>query len=320
MPAGASGRYALAMHPTLADIQKAQSRIAPYLRRTPLLTADEPGLWLKLENLQATGSFKARGAMHKLSTLDDAARARGLVTASGGNHGAAVAFAGRQAGVPTAIYVPDNTADLKRRKIQSFGAELVVEGGYFDEANDAALARAERDGRTYIHPFADPAVIAGQGTVALEILADLPEVTTILVAIGGGGLIAGIALAARALKPEVRIIGIEPVGCPTLKASLAAGRVVALERIETRVATMAARTTAAINLEIAAEHVEAIVLVEDDAMLEAARHLWLTYGIAADLSAAAGLAALRCGAYRPGPNERLCALVCGAGDEGVAAA
>jgi len=308
------------MHPTLADIRRAQTRIAPYIRRTPLLRADEPGLWLKLENLQATGSFKARGALHKLLTLDDAARARGLVTASGGNHGAAVAFAGQQAGVPVAIYVPDNTVALKRRKIRAFGAELVVEGSYFDEANSAALARAEATGRTYIHPFADRAVIAGQGTVALEILDDLPEVTTILVAIGGGGLISGIALAARALRPGVRIVGVEPVGCPTLKASLEAGAVVTLERIDTRVATMAARSTAPINLAIAAEHVAEIVLVEDDAMLEAARHLWLTYGLAADLSAAAGLAALRTGAYRPGPNERVCTLVCGAGDDGIAAA
>ena len=308
------------MHPTLADIRAAQARLAPCIRRTPLLRADEPGLWLKLEHLQATGSFKARGAMHKLLSLDEAARARGLVTASGGNHGAAVAFAGQQAGVPVAIYVPDNTVALKRQKIRAFGAELVVEGRYFDEANEAAMARAAADRRTYIHPFADPAVIAGQGTVGLEILEDLPEVTTILVAIGGGGLIAGIALAARSLRPELRIVGVEPVGCPTLQASLAAGRVVALERIDTRVATMAARATAPLNLAIAAEHVAEIVLVEDDAMLEAARNLWLTYGIAADLSAAAGLAALRTGAYRPGPNERVCTLVCGAGDDGIAAA
>ena len=319
MPAARPAGYARQMHPTLADIRRAQARIAPHIRRTPLLRADEPGLWLKLENLQATGSFKARGALHKLSTLDEAARARGLVTASGGNHGAAVAFAGRQAGVPVTIYVPDNTAELKRRKIQAFGAELVVSGHYFDEANEAALARAEADGRTYIHPFDDPAVIAGQGTVALELLDDLPDVTTILVAIGGGGLISGIALAARAINPGIRIVGIEPVGCPTLKTSLEAGVVTALERVDTRVATMAARTTAAINLEIARAHVAEIVLIEDDAMLEAARHLWLTYGLAADLSAAAGLAALRTGAYRPGPDERLCALVCGAGDEGVAA-
>ncbi len=305
------------MHPTLADIRDARARIAPHIRRTPMLRADEPGLWLKLENLQATGSFKARGAMHKLLTLDEAARVRGLVTASGGNHGAAVAFAGRQAGVPVAIYVPDNTAELKRRKIRAFGAELVVGGNYFDEADAAALRRAEADRRTYIHPFADPAVIAGQGTVALEILDDLPEVTTILVAIGGGGLIAGIALAARALKPDIRIVGIEPTGCPTLQASLEAGAVVTLEWIDTRVATMAARATAPINLAIAREHVAEIVLVEDDAMLEAARYLWLTYGIAADLSAAAALAALRTGGYRPGPDERVCALVCGAGDEGV---
>jgi threonine dehydratase len=305
------------MQPTLADIRAAQARIAAHVRRTPLLAADDPGVWLKLENLQATGSFKARGAMNMLLSLDPTARARGLVTASGGNHGAAVAFAGRSAGAPVAIYAPANTATLKQRKIRDFGAELVILGDYWDQANAAALARAEADGRVYVHPFAEPAVIAGQGTVALEILADLPEVDTILVAIGGGGLISGIALAARALKPDVRIVGIEPVGCPTLKASLDAGRLTALERIDTRVATMAARQTAEINLTIARAHVAEIVLVEDDAMLEAARHLWLTYGLAADLSAAAAMAALRTGAYRPGAGETICALVCGAGDEAI---
>lgn len=303
--------------PTLADIRAAKARIAPHIRRTPLMRADDPGLWLKLENLQATGSFKARGALHKLATLDEAAKARGLVTASGGNHGAAVAFAGQTAGVPTAIYVPGNAAELKRRKIQRFGAELIVHGAYFEETNAAALARAESDGRAYIHPFNDPAVIAGQGTVALEILEDLPEAATLLIAIGGGGLIAGMALAARAIKPDIRVVGVEPTGSPTLKASLDAGRVVQLERIETTVATMAARQTAELNLAIAKAHVAEIVLVSDEAMLEASRHLWLTYGIAADLSASAGIAALRTGAYAPKPGETVCVLVCGAGDEGI---
>ncbi len=235
----------------LGDVRAAAVRIEGRVRRTPLLAAapmrrrlaDGALLVLKLECLQVTGSFKARGAISKLGTLAEAEIRRGIVTASGGNHGAAVAYAGWVAGTPTTVFVPANVSPLKARKIESWGARLEVEGAVWDDSNRAALARAERDGLTYIHPFADPAVIAGQGTIALEILADAPEVETLIVAIGGGGLISGIAVAAKALRPGIRIVGVEPEGAPTLHASVQAGRVVELEAITTRVPTMAARRT-----------------------------------------------------------------------------
>jgi threonine dehydratase len=309
----------------LDDVRAAAKRIRGRVRRTPLLAAapmrsriaDGYELALKLECLQVTGSFKARGAISKLASLSAAEVARGLITASGGNHGAAVAYAGWVAGTPATVFVPDNVAPLKARKIEGWGARLLVAGSVWDESNRAALALAEREGLTYVHPFADPAVMAGQGTVALEILEQDPEIDTLLVAIGGGGLIAGIAVAAKALKPEIRIIGVEPEGAPTLYASVRAGRVVELAEITTAVPTMAARRTEAVNLDLVQRHVEDILLVTDDEMRAAARLLWLEHGLAADLSGAASLALLTTGKFRPRPGAKVCALICGAGTDGL---
>jgi threonine dehydratase len=307
----------------LDDVRQAAARIEGRVRRTPLLAAAPMqrgiarlDLVLKLECLQVTGSFKARGAISKLGTLAAAEVERGIVTASGGNHGAAVAYAGWVAGTPTTVFVPANVAPLKAAKIESFGARLEVSGSVWDESNRAALARAGRDGLTYIHPFADPAVIAGQGTIALEILADAPDLDLLIVAIGGGGLISGIAVATKALKPAVRIIGVEPEGAPTLYESVKAGHVVELAAITTAVPTMAARRTEPVNLAIVQRHVEEILLVSDDEMREAARLLWLEHGLAVDLSGAASLALLTTGKLRPRPGEKVCALICGAGTDG----
>jgi len=311
----------------IAHVEAAAERIAGHVRRTPLLLADQCAapatdaqLWLKLENLQPTGSFKARGAINKLLTTPKARLANGIVTASGGNHGLAVARAARLAGVAATVFAPTTVSAEKVEKMRKWGADVRVGGALWDEANHEATAFAERVGAISFHPFADPAVIAGQGTIGLEILEQLPEVETILVAIGGGGLIAGIAKAVKARAPHVRIVGIEPVGSPTLQASLAAGRVVRLPEVTTRVATMACGQTEQVNFDIVRSAVEEIVLVEDADMLDAARWLWFEFGIAADLSGAAAVAALRSGRVRSKAGERVCGLVCGAGSEGIARA
>jgi threonine dehydratase len=312
---------------TVEDVQLAAKRIAPYVRRTPMVPVRcamrhpfrDGELWLKLECLQVTGSFKPRGATNKLLLLSEAALARGIVTASGGNHGLGVAYAGWLHNVKTTVFVPENVSPDKARKLEQWGAAVWVRGRHWDEANREALALADREGLAYFHPFADPAVIAGQGTVALEILEQAPEVDTILAGIGGGGLISGIAVAAKALRSSVRIIGIEPVGAPTLHAALRAGRVVSLPEIATRVPTFAALRTEAVNFEIVRRHVEEVVLIEDEAMEHAARWLWFEMGIAADLSGAAAIAALQSGAVRPRRGSRVCALVCGAGPDGIGA-
>ena len=310
---------------TVDDVRKAAARIAPYVRRTPLVSAralkDNPypdgQLLLKLECLQTTGSFKARGATNKLLSLTGEEIRRGIITASGGNHGLATAYAGWLGKTNTTVYLPDSASPEKAKKLEDWGATVVFKGHVWDEANREALAVAAQEGLTYFHPFADPVVIAGQGTTALEILEQEPAVDDLLVAIGGGGLISGIALTVKALRPAARIIGVEPTGAPTLSASLKAGRVVALPGIKTSVATLAALQTEPINLHIVQRCVEDIVLVTDDEMREAARWLWFEMGLATDLSGAASLAALRGGKFRPAPGRKVCALVCGAGSDAL---
>lgn len=274
-------------------------------------------LTLKMESLQVTGSFKARGATNKVLGLPAAQVARGLVTASGGNHGLGVAYAGWLSRAPVTIYLPSNVPPAKVKQFESWGAQVVHEGNVWDEADGAARLVAERDGLVYVHAFADPAVVAGQGTIGLEILEDAPETDVLLVAIGGGGLISGIATAAKALRPGIRVVGIEPVGAPTLYESLKAGSLVTLERIATAANTLAPRRSAALNLEIIRTTVDEIVLVTDEEMAEAARWLWSEMGIAAELSGAAAVAAWLAGRARMEESERVCAVVCGAGTAGI---
>ena len=305
----------------LADLQAAQARIAPYVRRTPVMAArplkDRPfateHLMLKLELLQVTGSFKARGAVNKLLSLSEEQMARGIITASGGNHGMAVAYAGWIAKKPAIVYLPSSTPEAKADKLRHWGAQVVIEGRVFDEANAAAVARAERDDMAYIHPFADPLVIAGQGTLGLEMLEDLPDVDTFVIAIGGGGLISGVSTAVRALRPGARVVGVEPTGAPTLLRSLEAGHLVTLEEITTAAGTLAPRRSAEINLDIIQRNVDEIVLVSDQDMIDAARWLWFEMAIAAEMSGAAAMAALLGGQYQTQPDERVCVLICGAG-------
>ncbi|MBL0373307.1 threonine/serine dehydratase [Rhizobium sp. KVB221] len=310
---------------TLSDIQDAAERIAPYIRRTPLMEAVATGskpteaqLFLKLECLQATGSFKARGATNKLLTTSAEALSAGVVTASGGNHGLATARAAQMAGVTATIFVPTNVAPLKVEKLKRLGANVHIVGSIWNETNEHALDFADTTGAAYFHPFADPAVLAGQGTLALELLAENPDLDTVLIAIGGGGLITGMSVALKALKPSIRIIGIEPVGCPTFHASMAAGKVVRLPEVTTRVATMACGETDRGVFELSRHAIDEIVLVEDDEMVEAAQWLWFEFGLAADLSGAAAVAAMRQERITFNADQQVCALVCGAGTEGLA--
>ena len=311
--------------PGIDEIRAAAERICRSVRRTPLLAAapvkEKPelasGLRLKLEALQVTGSFKARGAINAVFALPPEQLRGGIVTASGGNHGLAVAYAGWATKVPATIFLPRLVAADKIEKLDAWGAQVVMAGEVWDDSNRAALQHAEAEGLAYIHPFADRAVIAGQGTIALEIIDEAPELDTLLVAIGGGGLISGIALAAKALKPGIRIIGVEPVGAPTLRDSLAAGRLVELAQLDTAAVTLAPRRSEPVNLAIVREAVERIVLVDDAEMRAAARWLWRELGVATELSGAAAVAALLSGRYRPRVGEQICAVVCGAGTDGI---
>ena len=194
---------------------------------------------------------------------------------------------------------------------------MQVVGNAWHECNEAALNFAARTGAAYFHPFADPLVVAGQGSLGVEILEQLPEVDTILVAMGGGGLISGVATAVKALAPHVRIVGIEAAGSPVLLKSIEAGKNVALDEVTTAVATMGCAKTDDRIFATVRDHVDEIVLVDDEEMLRAARWLWLEMGVAADLSGAAAISALREQRFAISPNEKICAIVCGAGPEAV---
>lgn len=309
----------------LADIHAAQARLRNRVRRTPLVEAapvrvgpwGNATLWLKLECLQVTGSFKARGAVNKLLTLGEDQIRRGLITASSGNHGLGVAYAGRLAGAPATVYLPNATPPAKAEKLELWGATVVREGAVWDEANEAALARAEQQGMTYMHPFADPAGIAGQGTIGLEILQDGPAIDLLVIPIGGGGLIAGVATAAKERKPSVRVIGVEPVGAPTLYESVKARALVDLPEIKTSAGGLAAKRSAQINLDLILRHVDDIVLVDDEDMRKAARWLWFEMGIGAELSGAAAVAAVLTRKRASEGSRSVCAIVSGTGTDGI---
>lgn len=311
---------------TITDIEAARERISPYVRRTPVLEATlerdplpvSASVVMKLELNQVTGSFKARGAMNRLLGTPAEAIKAGIVTASGGNHGLAIARTAKVAGVPAVVFVPETVSPAKVDKMRQWDADVRIVGAEWSVSNDAAHDYAQTSGAIYFHPFADPLVVAGQGTLGLEILDQIPDFDTIVVAIGGGGLVAGLSTAIKARRPDIRIVAVEPVGSPTIKASLDAGEVVTLAEITSRVATMSCRRTDERIFEIARRTISDVVLVSDEAMLDASRRLWFEYGVAADLSGAASLAALRSGHPAFADSRRICAIVCGAGAEGIA--
>ncbi|MBV2143543.1 pyridoxal-phosphate dependent enzyme [Falsochrobactrum sp. TDYN1] len=305
---------------SLDDVRAAAQRIAPYVRRTPLLAADQikssitkGELSLKLECLQVSGSFKARGAANRVMSLPSEQRARGLVAASGGNHGLAVARCGHIAKVPVTIFLPESVAPEKVVKMQAWGANTVVGGDDFDHCNALAHVMAEKEKATYVHPFADPFVVAGQGTVALEIFEDRPETETVIIAAGGGGFVTGAGTAIKALNPNVKVVVVEPYGSPTLYNSAAAGEVVTLPRITSAIPTMSCRRTDEALFAQFRTVVDEYVLIEDAHMAEAAQWLWFEMGIAADPAGAAAVAALLSGAYKADRGEKITVAVCGAG-------
>ena len=310
----------------IKPFKEAAQRISGKVHHTPIFNLNpKPSefdflsngeIFFKLENFQVTGSFKARGAANKLLTLTDAKKNAGLVTASGGNHGLAVAWAAASIKVPSIVFLPQSTPEDKIIDLKSYGAQVFVEGHSWDDANSLALETAKSKGMTYIHPFADPAVIAGQGTIGLEIIEQVRNVDTIIVAIGGGGLIAGIAAAVKCINPTIRIIGVEPLGAPTLYESLKNGKIVTLQEISTDAGTLAPRRTMPINYEIIASYIDKIILVSDKEMKTAAQVLWQKAGIAVELSAAATLAALMTKRYLPQVNEKVVAVICGKGKAG----
>jgi threonine dehydratase len=323
---------------TKADIEAAAERIAGRVRRTPVLAVEPAAfgvpLLLKLEYLQHSGSFKARGAFNRL--LSEPVPAAGVVAASGGNHGLAVAYAARELGVAAEVFVPESAAAVKVQRLRAYGARVTRTGAEYAEAYAASQEYAERTGALVVHAYDQPEVQAGQGTVGRELAEQAPEITTVLVAVGGGGLIAGIATwfsrpmpsgreEQRFSRPmpsgreeqrfsRARVVAVEPRTAPTLNAALAAG-----EPVDVAVSGVAAdalgarRITAGALAALTNTDTDTVsVLVEDKAILAARQALWDELRIAVEPAGAAALAALLSGKYQPEPGERLAVVCCGA--------
>jgi threonine dehydratase len=306
----------------LADIAHAAERIRGYVRRTPIQLVEPGDDWLpfggclKLELLQHTGTFKTRGAFNRILAAQERGEldpAVGIVVASGGNAGLANAFAARAVGVPATVFVPSTASATKLQRVGEYGAHVVAVGTEYADAYDAAVEHVAGSGAVYCHAYDQPEICAGAGTLGTELseqVAELGrELDTVLVAVGGGGLLSGVA---SALGDTARVVGVEPVTAPTLHAALAAGEPVDVTVSGVAADSLGARRIGAIAWEVARRTGVASVLVEDLALLDARRQVWDRYRIAVEAGAAAPVAALLTGAYTPADGERVAVVLCGA--------
>jgi threonine dehydratase len=301
---------------TIDDIRAAADRISPYVHRTPIFESatlsDLTGtsLGLKAENLQRTGAFKARGAMNAILNLTPDQRERGVITLSAGNHGAGLAYAAQLAGVRCVVFMPENAVPTKVAAVKGYGAEarfapsMETVFAVMDEYRDA-------HGLHYVHPFGDPDIIAGQGTVGLEIVADSPDVETIAVCVGGGGLLAGVAVAAKALNPAIRVVGVEPEGAPVVTRSLVAGYPVTIEKITTVADGLAAPFAAPTSQRLIERHVDDVVIVNDEEILAALRLILERTKLLVEPAGAAATAAFLVGKAGAAPGSRAIATLSG---------
>jgi threonine dehydratase len=278
---------------SLADIRAAADRIAPHVLKTPTLSGElvaGPGVFLKAENLQRTGSFKVRGAVNAVLQLTPEQRRRGVITLSAGNHGQALAYAAQAFAIPCVVVIREDAQMTKLQAIRRYGAEIVLVP--LAEWQQRLEIEQERRNLHLVHPFDDPAVAAGQGTVGLEILDAVPDLRTVIVPVGGGGLIAGMAVAIKTQQPDVRIIGVEPEGAPVVSESLAAGHPVAPSRLDSIADGLGAPYTRPFNLSVIQRHVDQMRTVSDDAIIEALTTIAQQAKLVVEPAGAAAVAAL----------------------------
>lgn len=294
------------------DILEAEQRIRPYIRYTPVMVM-EPGafgveaqLTLKLESLQHAGSFKPRGAFNRI--LSHQVPAAGVIAASGGNHGAAVAYAAQQLGLPAEIFVPTVSSAPKVEKIRSYGAKLHIGGANYAEALELCFERQKETNALWVSAYESPETLAGQGTVGKEFDEQAEGLDTVLVAVGGGGLIGGIA---AWFQDNVQVIAVEPESCPSLYQSQKAGQPVDVETSGIAADSLGARRVGDLMFKIAQKYLPPVRLVSDKAILEAQRVLWKGMQLVAEPGGVTALAALLSGAYQPSRGERIGVLVCG---------
>ena len=275
----------------------AADRIRPFVKRTPLMLSKPLSeiaggdVYLKLENRQTTGSFKLRGAFNVLATLDDDARRRGVVASSAGNHGLGIAYAAKQLGIPAMIFVPSTAAQVKRDGIAALGASLDTTQPHYDAAMEAALKFADERGATFVNPCAGDMLLAGQGTVALEILADLPSLETLVLSVGGGGLLGGCASLTRAVAPGVRIVGAQSENTAAMSLSVAEGRVVEIDNVPTIAEGLAGQIDD-YGLDIGQQALDGIVTLTEDEIARTIAWLWQEHGERAEGAGACGVGAV----------------------------
>lgn len=285
----------------LEDIKKAQKATAAYAKETPMYRSEylsslcQAEIYLKLENLQPTHSFKVRGVMNKLLNLTPQEKSKGVVTASAGNHGQAVAFGAKELGFPAKVVVPTNTPQVKVDGIRRFGAELLLYGANYPESEAKAKQLSKEEGRLYISPYNDPYIIAGHGTAGLEILEQQPNIEVVVVPVGGGGLISGISIAVKSLRPQTEVVGVQSVAVPIMYESLEAGRIVPPHRHQPN--TIAEGLSGgieagSITFSIAQQYVDRVVLVREETIRKAVYLLCKEEGLVVEGSAVAGVALL----------------------------
>ena len=299
---------------TPSSVEAAARDLANYLAPTPLQYSraftDKARCYvhIKIESIQPIRAFKVRGALTKVMRLHPEERSAGVITASAGNHGQGVAYAAAAFNIPATVYVPETANQLKVEAIRRLGAQVVPAGRNYNDAYLEAMRHTEKGGATFVHAFDDPDVIAGQGTIAVELLRDLEDVDTVLVPIGGGGLIGGIAMYLKERRPKVKV---EPVGADGMHRSLAADRIVTLDRVNTIADGLAASAPGKLTFELAKRYVDEVLLIEETEMLRAIRLVFEWEHLLAEPAGAAAIAALLYH-YRPSPNEKVVVVLSGA--------
>lgn len=284
--------------PTIADFTAARARMHPHVRHTPLMTSrvlsERTGfdVRLKAELFQRTGSYKIRGPLNKFRFLTEDQKRRGVICSSAGNHAQGVALAAKIHGIRAVVAMAENATPSKIAATRGYGAEVVLHGRIWDEANEKALELVKKEGLTYIHPFDDDQLIMGQGTVGLEIAQDWPEVDVVIVPIGGGGLISGVSMALKAHNPKIRVIGVESSGAPGMQRSVAEGHLVTLDHVDCIIDGLRVKRVGTRNFEIVRQFVDKIVSLPDEQIFEAV--VWLMHyaKLVPEGAAAAPVAAL----------------------------
>ena len=299
---------------TLEAFEEASIKVKEVTQETklvesPYLTAATGNrVWLKPENMQRTGAYKVRGAYYKISTLTPEELSRGIITASAGNHAQGVAFAATRAGAKSIVVMPTTTPLIKIERTKDYGAEVVLHGDVYDEACEYAMHRAETEGYTFIHPFNDPVVATGQGTIAMEIVQELPLVDTILVPIGGGGLSCGVSTFAKLYNPKIRVIGVEPAGAACMKASVEAGHVVKLPAASTIADGTAVLEPGDLVYPYVRDNVDEIITVEDEELIVSFLDMVENHKMVVENSGLLTVAALK---HLPPENKRVVSILSG---------